>query len=282
MSAEPKGEVLPLCKYLSQLHLDEIYDYRKALKACYNTKILDHLRSKNWNTSIEELENHIEEVTIEGFILGLFRYVAELRDRPVDTIVDFPGYKDPKDLLNMAELRQYLPNSWFINMVRKGQDVAYSKLNHFWGATNPVAGAFYWRRQMKKGLENKEKIKKNRYLELRLEDLYDDFTGYCNRLDHFVYKATGRSDLNRLEEKLQYFAKPYSNYESNGLQKRIINYIVFDINKSFGYNSGSEVRKNNFYEILTIFYLIIDFPLRLINFIVRKTGLNFIKPFYIK
>ncbi len=140
-SAEPKN-VLKLCKYLEKLDLKTKEGYRHALETCYNANVLNHLREKGWNTAKEELGKHIQAATVEGFVLGLFKYVAELRSRPLKITVDFPGYKDPKDLLNMAELRRYLPNSWFINMVRKGEDVAYSKLNQYWGGYEPCCRSF--------------------------------------------------------------------------------------------------------------------------------------------
>ncbi len=270
-SAEPK-DVITLCRSLANLDLTNPSDCENALDTCYKSGVLNHLREKGWQTSRKALYSHIAEFSVEGFILGLFRYVAELRSRPIKLFIDFPGYKDPKDLLNMAELRYYLPNSWFINMVRRGEDVAHSKLKYYWGATNPVAGAFYWKRQMKKGVANKRWINAEKYLELRLEDLYDNFDDYCRALDRYMDQITGRSDLPKLKERLQYFIKPYANYNHKGVKSRLVAYLVSDVNEALGYD-GIEHQPFNWRKSLLIsLFLVLDIPLRGVNIILRNTG----------
>jgi hypothetical protein len=275
-SAEPK-DVLKLCKMIEKRDLNDSIQYDKALDACYRSGVLEHLREKKWKTSKKALAKHIEEKSVEGLIIGLFRYVAELRSRPINITIDFPGYKDPKDLLNMSELRYYLPNSWFINMVRRGEDVAHSKLKYYWGATNPVAGAFYWKRQMKKGLANKKLINAEQYLELKLEDLYDDFEGYCLSLDQFMNRACRRSNLPRLKEKLQYFIKPYAEYSHKGIKGRFVAYLVSNVNKELGYANTEYQPFNWWNSLLVSVFIILDIPLRGVNIVLRNTGKK-IKP----
>ncbi len=131
---------------------------------------------------------------------------------------------------------------------------------------------------MKTGMHNKEKINGEKYLELRLEDLYDDFDNYCYKLDAFMHKATGRSSISCLQSKLKEYAKSRTSYVSNNLMGNLIAYLVGDVNEALGYQNVKVYKRRLSSDLLVFAYLLLDLPLRGINLAIKKLGGSMIRP----
>jgi hypothetical protein len=155
-------------------------------------------------------------------------------------------------------------------MVRKGEDVASSYLKFDWGPTNVVAGAYFWKKRMKKAIKARKAINSQGYIELKIEELSENFDQYCYDLDEFMYKATGRTDLSLLKDTLKNYAKPVKHYESAGLTQKLVTYVVNNVNRELGYSNYEKVDRNLILDVLVGVFLLVDYPLILFNKIKRS------------
>lgn len=230
MSAEPKN-VLQIAQEAAKLDLENEAVLIRFLERLIRTKVFNHMLSKGIvaELSVERCRACIQNRTPEGIILGMFRYVAELRG------ADFPGFKDPLVLSQVEELSQYLPGACYVNMVRRGENVAGSTLKFDWGATNQVAGIHDWKSTLDRGLAAFEKMPDDKYLNLRLELLEEDFDGFCKSLDQFMHRNIGRSNLEKLKSELQIYQQPLKNYPLVGLSGWIVKGVAAGTNQKLGY-----------------------------------------------
>ena len=274
LSAEPKN-VLKLCDKFQRFDLQNERDFDKAIKLCLESTVFKHLETRiGLVISDEELRNHISEKSVEGFIIGMFRYVAELRMRyyPKNKpIINKPGWKDPKDLINLKKIRNYLSGLYVINMIRNGENVAYSVTKLDWGATNPVAGAYEWKNAMKILINQRDLFNDGSYLEIKLEDINNELSDISNKIDNFFVKNIGRSNLSGLRLILSdnYKNKKIREYDKKGIQYRLVKYLVSETNYELGYSEYGYQKSNYFYDLLVFFYILLDFPIRIKNRISR-------------
>jgi hypothetical protein len=82
------------------------------------------------------------------------------------------GDKTPPYVMLVEQLARLLPDARFIHLIRDGRDVALSFSSVSFGPRNdPVAQAIFWRNRVIAGRRAGVSLGKERYLELRYEDL---------------------------------------------------------------------------------------------------------------
>lgn len=271
LSAEPKN-VLNKIKQLNKLDLSKDKDFEEGISILYNFKNLQHIRRvKKIKTNINDLKNEVKSRTTEGMILGLFTYVAKLRGSSL------PGYQNPLDIRYFKEIKKYLPGAYFIHFIRKGENVAESMLKFNWGPTNSVAGAVFWKKVIAQAIKDKAEVPANDYIEVRIEDFHLDFFGVTKKIDDFISMHISVSNPEGLRNNLRKILKPIKDYEQHGLQKKLVHYLVNDMNNAVGYTGYTQTRKNYYYELMISLYRLIDFPVKLYNSVSRKSKKKFIQ-----
>jgi hypothetical protein len=95
------------------------------------------------------------------------------------------GLKDPQLTDHIDVLREYLPNSKFIIIVRDGRGVANSYIENKWGlGTNAYTGAERWKREVEQQIDFMNEYPDN-FLFIRFEDMVKDLkTTMLNVCEH--------------------------------------------------------------------------------------------------
>ena len=89
----------------------------------------------------------------------------------IEPKVRYFGDSTPANITNSLYIKQLLPTSKFINMTRDGRDVAYSISKQPWGPNNPMDCLELWKKRLLSGANALEKIDKDSWIEIRIEDL---------------------------------------------------------------------------------------------------------------
>ena len=110
------------------------------------------------------------------------------------------GLKDPQLTEHIDALRQFLPESKFIKIVRDGRGVTNSYMENKWGlGTNAYYGAQRWDREVNEQLEFMQEAPEN-FLFIRYEDMVDDIADA-------MQKVCAHLDVPYLEEMVNYDQK---------------------------------------------------------------------------
>jgi Sulfotransferase family len=99
------------------------------------------------------------------------------------------GDKTPTHIDHLPVLARWFPGAQFVHLVRDGRAVAASLDEQPWGPRNAMAAAFYWRNAVRRAHRVGARLGRNRYLELRLEDLVADAPGQLRRVCTFIGEA---------------------------------------------------------------------------------------------
>jgi hypothetical protein len=79
------------------------------------------------------------------------------------------GDKTPKNIGDMEEIQELLPEARFIHVIRDGRDVALSINKAYWGPSSVRDAAKWWRSRIEKARRQVKVL--NYYMEIRYEDL---------------------------------------------------------------------------------------------------------------
>lgn len=77
----------------------------------------------------------------------------------------------PANIQNGNRIIKLLPDSYFINMIRDGRDVAVSVSKERWGPDDPLQALKWWQRRVELAHLGLERVSVDRKLNIRLEDL---------------------------------------------------------------------------------------------------------------
>ena len=114
-----------------------------------------------------------------AIVLEILRQVAEgTGKRLVGS--KFPMFGWHLDLIN-----SFFPDCRVVHVIRDGRDCALSQRELFWGHQNTYMCARYWRDYLKKARHDGSKMR-NRYFEIRYEDLLTEPETSMRRLEHFI------------------------------------------------------------------------------------------------
>ncbi len=82
--------------------------------------------------------------------------------------------KTPMHVLHLRRLAQLFPEARFVHVIRDGRDVALSYQSVGWGPTTVSEAAVRWRRSVRRGRHDGQRLGPARYCEIRYEDLVVD------------------------------------------------------------------------------------------------------------
>ncbi|MEK6647816.1 MAG: sulfotransferase, partial [Actinomycetota bacterium] len=116
----------------------------------------------------------------------------------------------PLNIMNADRLYQLFPESYFINMLRDGRDVAYSVCQEKWGPSDPLLGLEWWKSRVLRGHLATAQLPQKNVLHMRLEDLvqrdregsYAQLLNFLN-LDHVEKMDTYFNEVLTVENMLQ-------------------------------------------------------------------------------
>lgn len=94
--------------------------------------------------------------------------------------------KTPMHVLHLRRLGRMFPEARFVHVVRDGRDVAVSYRSVDWGPRTVEAAAIRWRRNVRRGRRDGERLGPGRYREVRYEDLVADPASVLPELCHFL------------------------------------------------------------------------------------------------
>lgn len=94
--------------------------------------------------------------------------------------IEYFADSTPLNMQNANRINNLIPNSYFINMIRDGRDVALSVSKERWGPDDPHLALRWWYRRILRAHSALAKVPDERKLNLRLEDLilYDRIDSY--------------------------------------------------------------------------------------------------------
>ena len=95
------------------------------------------------------------------------------------------GDKSPGQVLQIERLAEMFPESVFIHVVRDGRNVLLSNLETSFGPSDVVQGAVVWKRLVRDGRRAGRLLGKDRYCEIRYEDLVADPEAEIRRMSDF-------------------------------------------------------------------------------------------------
>lgn len=109
-----------------------------------------------------------------------------LEDKLINNSDFIWGLKDPQLTEHISELRQFLPDTKFIIIVRDGRGVANSYIENKWGlGTNVYCGARRWKREVEEQESFMSEAPES-FLILRYEDLIIDLEGAMHNVCDFL------------------------------------------------------------------------------------------------
>lgn len=111
------------------------------------------------------------------------------------------GEKTPGFVMHIPLLAALFPESRFVHVIRDGRNVALSYLAAGWGPKDLEEAAIYWRRFVRRGQRDGEKLGPQRYLEIRYEKLIEDPEASLRKVCDFV-------EVEFDPVMLQYFDRP--------------------------------------------------------------------------
>ena len=93
--------------------------------------------------------------------------------------------KTPEDIFHVDFINELFPQCKFINLIRDGRDVV-SSFKRRWGRRTVFHAIKKWNESMRLTLKFREKFDKNRYLEVRYENLVSNPEEETKKIMHFL------------------------------------------------------------------------------------------------
>jgi hypothetical protein len=97
------------------------------------------------------------------------------------------GDKTPRYVLDMRMIADLLPEAKFVHLIRDGRDVALSLVNVDFGPRDIASAALYWKARVTEGGQAGRRLGRQRYREIRYEDLIKnpeaEVSALCTFLD---------------------------------------------------------------------------------------------------
>lgn len=184
-----EAKVIPF--FMNNLHR---YDNLNSIDACRRlAQDIGRTRSfwqVNNNTPLVVDDSHFHELSFSGVIHAIFGELAQREGK------HRWGEKSPMNLLHIATLAKEFPNAQFIHIIRDGREVAQSFHRRWF--FHPKRTIYRWKRLVAIGREQGSRLSRERYLEVRFEELTQnpekEMQRVCNFLNlTFVDKITKSS-----------------------------------------------------------------------------------------
>jgi sulfotransferase family protein len=145
--------------------------------------ILAHPCVQRWDVAPEILRARVAAAaptTYPDLVAAVFEAYAAAHEKPRW------GDKTPGYVMHLPLLERMFPDAQFVHVVRDGREVAVSLAERPWGPASAIAGAFWWRTKAGRGVRDGRRLGRDRYCELRLEDLVDAPEEQLRRVCEFL------------------------------------------------------------------------------------------------
>jgi hypothetical protein len=142
-------------------------------------QILRHPRFLDWALSAERVRVAVEKRRPSSYseLVGvLFTAYAVREGKPRW------GDKTPENVLHVERLARLFPGAVFVHVIRDGREVAASLAAQAWSTDGLVGKAYWWRDCVAAGRSAGTHLGRDRYCEIRLEDLVADPAGVLKRM----------------------------------------------------------------------------------------------------
>ncbi|MFP5299267.1 MAG: sulfotransferase family protein [Actinomycetota bacterium] len=142
-----------------------------------------HQRFKSWELPIEAVAEQIGDrssLPYEEAIACAYRAYAARHGK------SRWGDKTPRYIEHIPFLKKLFPDARFIHPVRDGRDVALSYSHVSFGPKTVAKAAELWRRRVAAGIRDGRALPAGDYIEIRNEDLKEDFEGEVRDICAFL------------------------------------------------------------------------------------------------
>ena len=133
--------------------------------------IVDDASLRRWPVTETEARAALADPPPESFadtVRRLYALVAASQGKP--RYAD----KTPSHVLYLPRLGRLFPEARFVHLIRDGRDVALSYRSVAWGPTTVPEAAVRWRRSVRRGRRDGQRLGPDRYREIRYEALVTD------------------------------------------------------------------------------------------------------------
>jgi hypothetical protein len=145
-------------------------------------------RFRRWQLSPPDVRRILQEPEVEDYpdaIRRLFQLFSGSKGKK--RYAD----KTPKYISDVPFLSELFPESRFVHVIRDGRNVSLSiredgRRNGPKRFTNIGEALLHWRTRVQGGLDAKQPLGPDRYLEVRFEDLLDDTESHVRRICEFI------------------------------------------------------------------------------------------------
>ena len=138
---------------------------------------------RRWPISECEARAELAQCRPASFAATIRRlYALVAADRGKSRYAD----KTPMHVLHLRRLGALFPEARFVHMVRDGRDVAVSYRSVDWGPRTVEEAAIRWRRSVRRGRRDGQRLGPGRYCEVRYEDLVADPASVLPELCRFL------------------------------------------------------------------------------------------------
>jgi Sulfotransferase family len=199
---EPKF-VVPTYRRLHRFgNLEEPGNLRGLVEVICRTRAFRRLDvKKSVPVNPNDILEQVREPTYTGVLYAVFKWMAAERGQPR------LGYKDPYDTAHLPLLAELFPTGRFVHIIRDGRDVARSLLKFSWGSNNVYSGARYWAQTVAKARHDGAALR-DRYFELRLEDLTFNTVEVATNLGQFINRGRDPEQVQALIERVERTKNP--------------------------------------------------------------------------
>lgn len=198
LNAHPHVAVPPESRFVTELWKGskevDVHSFLDALAA--------HKRFSAWELPIDAVRSEIgaaATVPYPDAIEAAYRAYARSRGK------SRWGDKTPRYVEHIPFLAELFEDARFVHLVRDGRNVALSYADVPFGPKTVAQAAELWARRVSTGMTDGRSLEPGRYLELRYEDLVEDFEARSKELCEFLdvpfdqamldYTERSRSDV---------------------------------------------------------------------------------------
>ena len=179
LNAHPDVAVPPESRFIVELYSNndevDVDTFLTALSA--------HKRFQTWDIPIAVVRDEIDRTGMIAYSDAIrATYVAYARANGKTLW----GDKTPRYVENLDLLARLFPEARFVHLIRDGRNVALSYANVPFGPKTVGQAAALWAKRVMAGRDACDRIGRDRYLEIRYEDLVEDAEGETKDICGFL------------------------------------------------------------------------------------------------
>ncbi|MEA2451759.1 MAG: hypothetical protein QOG04_469 [Actinomycetota bacterium] len=147
------------------------------------TRLSSHKRFQTWDIPVDAVRQELpttERVSYADAIRATYAAYAHANGKSLW------GDKTPRYVENLDLLARLFPDARFIHLIRDGRNVALSYANVPFGPKTVGKAAALWAKRVMAGRDACPRVGRERYLEIRYEDLVEDAEGETKDICRFL------------------------------------------------------------------------------------------------